>query len=151
MSKHPKNSTPILTDDLIEKLSDAIRRGAYVEIACSLVGISKDSFYRWLKEARGISPSEQLLKLSDAVSKAMAEAEMKDLEVFSFAAASGNWKAAAWRLEKRNPRRWGKEAAGLDSEIDNSINSLTKVIDYKKLTTKELKTLIELMEKSISE
>lgn len=110
MARHPKGSTPILTDELIEKLAATIRGGAYVETAAAFCGISKDTFYRWLRAAEGEEATELLLRLSDAVKKAMAEAELRDLSVISKAAQDGVWQAAAWRLERKFNDRWGRQA-----------------------------------------
>lgn len=110
MSRYPKKSNPKLTDQTIGAIAEAIRLGAYVETAVALAGVSKDSFYRWLKESTDEDSSSQTRKLSDAVKKAMAEAEMRDLAVIDRAAQSGEWTAAAWRLERKHPERWGRQA-----------------------------------------
>ena len=110
MARHPKGSTPILSEELIERLVITIRGGAYVETAAAFCGISKDTFYRWLRLAESDETSELLLKLSDAVKKAMAEAELRDLHVIDRAAQDGVWQAAAWRLERKYHDRWGRQA-----------------------------------------
>jgi transposase len=110
MARYPKGSTPILTDELIERLANTIRGGAYVETAAAFCGISKDTFYRWLRMAESEGATELLLKLSDAVKKAMAEAELRDLHVIDKAAQEGVWQAAAWRLERKYNDRWGRQS-----------------------------------------
>lgn len=118
-----------------------------MESAAALCGVSKDTLYRWLRSGKN-SKSECLEKLlSDAVLKALAESEMRDLEIIDTAAmgtpdkylldptgnaildASGNpiitelgsppnWKAAAWRLERKFPSRWGKTSKIALEETD---------------------------------
>jgi len=110
MARHPKGSTPILSEDLIDRLAHTIRSGAYVETAAAFCGISKDTFYRWLRLADTDASNELLVKLSDAVKKAMAEAELRDLKVIDTAAQNGVWQAAAWRLERKFNDRWGRQA-----------------------------------------
>ena len=110
MARYPKGSTPILTEELIERLANTIRGGAYVETAAAFCGISKDTFYRWLRMAESEETTELLLKLSDAVKKAMAEAELRDLHVIDKAAQEGVWQAAAWRLERKYNDRWGRQS-----------------------------------------
>ncbi len=110
MARHPLGSTPTLNNELIERLVNTIRGGAYVETAAAFCGISKDTFYRWLRLAESDEASELLLKLSDAVKKAMAEAELRDLNVIDKAAQGGVWQAAAWRLERKYHDRWGRQA-----------------------------------------
>lgn len=110
MARYPEGSNPVLTESLIERLSDAIRQGAYVETASALCGISKDTFYRWLRQASEDDASALIVKLSDAVRRSMAEAEMRDLAVIDAAAQMGHWQAAAWRLERKFPQKWGRQA-----------------------------------------
>ena len=109
MARYEKGSTPKLTETLIENLAASIRSGCYVETAVAMAGISKQAFYRWLKQAEGDESTELTKKLSDAVKKAMAEAEIRDLSVIDVAAQQGQWQAAAWRLERKHPERWGRQ------------------------------------------
>jgi len=108
MARYPKGSTPKLTEKLIKKIARSIRQGAYVETAAAVCCISKDTFYRWLRQAETDHPNGLFKKLSYAVTRAMAECEIRDLKVIDKAAQSGKWKAAAWRLERRFPSRWGR-------------------------------------------
>jgi len=39
----------------------------------------------------------------------MSESEVWALQVITKAAAEGNWQAAAWRLERKHPKRWGRQ------------------------------------------
>jgi transposase len=110
MARHPLGSTPLLTAGLIKVLTDAIRNGAYVETAAALCGISKQTFYRWLKQAEEDNAPNLIQKLSDAVKKSMAESEMRDLAVIDQAGQNGQWQASAWRLERKHPEKWGRKA-----------------------------------------
>jgi hypothetical protein len=94
------------TDEVTSKILMAIRAGNYVETAAAWAGINKDTFYEWLKlgakETKG-----KYRTFSDAVGEALAYAEVNDLMHIGNA-AKDNWQAAAWRLERRNPTRWGR-------------------------------------------
>ena len=48
------------------------------------------------------------LEFSDAVKKGLAQGEYRDLRTILTASGSA-WQAAAWRLERRFPERWGSE------------------------------------------
>jgi hypothetical protein len=109
MARFEKGSTPKLTKTLIEEVATSIRSGCYMETAAALSGISKQTLYRWFKEAQEESAPELLIELSDAVKKAMAQAEARDLAVIDKAAQDGVWQAAAWRLERKHPDRWGRQ------------------------------------------
>lgn len=110
MARHPKDTTPKLTEQLIETIAQAIRVGAYVETAVALAGVSKDSFYRWLRQAESDDSTLLTVKLSDAVKKTLAESEKRDLDVIDKAAQEGEWTAAAWRLERKFPNKWGRQS-----------------------------------------
>ena len=98
-----------LNENLIKELCNAVLHGAYVETAAVLCGISKETFYQWLKEANGPNPSRLCVKLSDSVKKSMAQSQMKDLARIEKAAENGQWQAAAWRLERKFPKEWGRQ------------------------------------------
>ena len=110
MARYPLGSCPKLTENMIECIAASIRSGSYIETSAALAGINKDTFYRWLKLAESDEATDLHRKLSDAVKKAMAEAEVRDLDVIDAAAQGGIWQAAAWRLERKHPDRWGRQA-----------------------------------------
>ena len=122
MARYKKGSTPKLTNKLIQEIVNYIKMGSYVETAAAAAGISKDTFYRWLKNAKKEDASPLERKLSDAVEKALAIAELRDLDVIDRATQGPNgWKAAAWRLERKSPKKWGRQAGGEDRQKSNSI------------------------------
>ena len=96
-----------LTDDLIDKICVLVRAGNYVETAAAYAGVHKETLYQWFR--RGASSRRGIYRrFADAVLKATAEAELRDLQIIASAAANGQWQAAAWRLERRVPLRWGR-------------------------------------------
>jgi hypothetical protein len=110
MARYPKGSNPKLTEALIEKISVAIQHGSYIETAAALCGVNKDTLYRWLRVAATDEATELHHKLSDALKRAMAASETRDLAVIDKAAQEGVWQAAAWRLERKHPDRWGRQS-----------------------------------------
>lgn len=95
-----------LTPDIQKTIVEQLRWGNYLETAAVFAGLSKDTLYNWLK--RGSREKTGIYKeFSDAVSKAMAEAEIRDVANITNAAKT-DWRASAWRLQHRNPRKWGK-------------------------------------------
>jgi transposase len=111
----------ILTQELIDTIISNIKVGAYVETASAAAGIHKDTYYRWLREGarirratpgtaydRPLSEEEELMAaFSDAVEKAQAEAQMRDIKIIA-KAAELQWQAAAWKLERKHPEMWGR-------------------------------------------
>lgn len=159
--KAPVGRPSKLNKDVQDRIAGAIRAGSYIETAAALAGINKDTFYDWLR--RGGRGEPDYKNFSDAVEKALADGEMRDLMVIDRAAqgrpaqflyvkgpdgkdtselvkdADGNpimsmpatrpeWTAAAWRLERKFPKRWGrKEVIALTEEdpTPETIDSMT--------------------------
>jgi hypothetical protein len=113
---------PKLNDALIERICLFLRAGSFIETATAASGISKTTFYDWLNA--GNECNAQIVKadggrhkftemqrlcmgFSDAVGRAMAEAEIADLMVIRRASLT-DWRAAAWRLERMHPEQWGR-------------------------------------------
>jgi hypothetical protein len=72
-----------------------------------LAGIHKSTLYDWLR--RGSRCTSGIYRsFSDAVGQALADSELKSLHQID-EAANFHWQAAAWRLERRFPRRWGRK------------------------------------------
>lgn len=115
----PTKFTPERTERLIE----AIRAGNYRITACQYAGISKHTLRNWIAIAQGPDAPPEYLDFLAALEKAEAEAEAYDLALIRNAArgekdpATGEytvkpqWQAAAWRLERKNPERWGRRDA----------------------------------------
>lgn len=96
-----------LTPELQESIVNAIRAGNYMETAAQYAGVSKQNLYIWLKKGND-SETGIHAAFRDAVEKALAEAEVRDVSVIGKAALN-NWQAAAWRLERKNHARWGRK------------------------------------------
>jgi len=95
-----------LTPELQAKIVNAIKAGNYIETAAAFAGVSKQSIYTWMRTgARAKSGKKR--EFVDAVQKALAQAEMDALAIVTTAAGK-HWTAAAWRLERSHPGRWGR-------------------------------------------
>jgi hypothetical protein len=117
---------------LQEKILLHLRLGAYVETAAACSGIHKDTFYEWMKKgARGQKP---YAAFAEAVHKAIAESESRDLATI-LKASTKYWVAAAWRLERRFPEKYGRfDRMKVEGKIEHDggtslIAKLTKLID----------------------
>ena len=65
-------------------------------------------------------------KFLTSVEKAQAESESRDVALIA-KAASEDWKAAAWRLERKQPRRYGpRVAVSVQQELDAVLDRLKK-------------------------
>jgi len=121
-----------LTPELKDKICSYIRGGSYIETAVLAVGISKQTFFNWMHRANDevkrinktprarIRKSEEIyIDFLDSIEKAQAESEVKDILRIEKAAGSGQWQASAWRLERKNPDRWGRRDK-IRAELEHS-------------------------------
>lgn len=126
-----------LNIDTHNKIISVIRAGNYIETAAAYAGIDKSTLYDWLKRGErekqrvaqnprcNIRKSEKpYVEFSNAVEKALAEAEVRDVAIID-KAAEDQWQAAAWRLERKFPDRWGRKR--LDVEHSGEIG--IKIVD----------------------
>ena len=125
--KRPPGRPLKLNHDLIAKISEAIRAGAYIETAAAYCGIDKETFFKWLK--KGARHQGRLhTALNNSIRRALAESELSDVVNISRAAQGvpakyddnhnllhsemrPDWKASAWRLERKFRKRWGTNTA----------------------------------------
>ena len=86
-----------LTEELVIKLESILKIGGTIEEACSYALISRETYYRWLKEDIGfMTKMEQAKHYSDIVAKNIVVDSMhKDR----------NLETAKWWLEKREFRQ----------------------------------------------
>lgn len=151
--KHPGGRPTKLTPEVQRTIEQAIKANAYPETAATLAGINRETFYEWLK--RGAKEeSGSYREFSNAIKKALAIGQMRDLAVIDRAAngydvvkertVSGPegttttvekyrefaWQAAAWRLERRYPRQWSRmerpESPDLPGSEDKPIATLKR-------------------------
>jgi transposase len=88
------------TPETVKKITDAIRLGAAYEDACNYAGISPDTLTRW---------RDQYADFAEQIKKAEGAATVGWLTKIEDAATNGNWQAAAWKLERRYPDRYGRK------------------------------------------
>ena len=106
-----------LTPKLQERIAGFVRAGAYVETAAAAAGVSKVTLYAWLK--RGAADEGPFAAFAEAIEEAQALAEMRDLALIGKAAET-EWTAAAWRLERKFPDRYGRRTRLEHSGPDGS-------------------------------
>ena len=104
---------------------DLLRAGNYLEVAATAVGIHRSTLHRWMRLGRG-QVRGRYRRFLTAVERAQAEAESRDVALIA-KAASDDWRAAAWRLERKQPRRYGpRVAVSVQQELDAVLDRLKK-------------------------
>lgn len=99
---------PKLTPNLQLKICNALRASSYRSIAAQAVGIGVSTLYHWLDLGRQDGSPRIYREFLEAVEAAEAESEMT-LAANVTSAAKKDWRAAAFILERKFPKRWGKK------------------------------------------
>ena len=90
-----------------KSIINALEQGNTRKVAAESSGISARTLQRWLKMGRD-NEGRQFVKLLASVEKAEATAAAAMVKSLVAAADKGEWRAAAWWLERRYPNDWGR-------------------------------------------
>jgi hypothetical protein len=96
-----------LTPDTQDTIVFALRGGMTDDVAGGMAQISRRTLQAWL--ARGARPGRAHARyraFRAAVDRARADCEASLVARMTLAAQRGDWKAAAWLLERAYPERW---------------------------------------------
>lgn len=124
----------------IKTLTKGLKEGRDLKVCCESIGIAKPLYDNALKEGyrcvlmkpENRSEDDNLLaNFYIECKSAVAEFEQSAIESVLKAAKYGDWKAAAWLLERRMPETYGKrELPPLQTESDNRANAIKiEIID----------------------
>lgn len=105
MNRGPQPDGP--PEALVLELVRLLRQGSWRNVACRRVGIDPKTLRNWLTYAE--KGDERYLPVRAAILEAEAEVELEAVRRIG-AAAREDWKADAWWLEKRYPKRYGSRA-----------------------------------------
>lgn len=148
--------TALLEEVKEQTLLDYIRIGTPIRKAVTASGIAEKTFYNWM--ARGMAERERLslvpnakenptevifLQFLQRVEQARAEAITKKVAVIAKAGNDGDWRAAAWYLERQVPEDFGKtdrfeiggtngEAIKVQVEMGDLEDKIAKVLAIRK-------------------
>lgn len=102
-----RGARPKLNEKVQTKICNALRSSAFREQAARLAGIGVSTLYHWLDLGRQENAPKVYREFLEAVETAEAESEAA-LAARITQAAPRDWKAAAFILERKYPKRWGK-------------------------------------------
>ena len=131
---------------IVKSITKILSMGAYKREAARHAGIAERTLNDWIEKgaaerrhiAKGGKPRRRasaFLEFLLLVEKAMADAQIADLALITQAAQKGSWQAAAWKLERRNPAKWGRQRIEADIKgglVVEGIDWLEKKIDAAK-------------------
>ncbi len=102
-----------LSDNVRARLAECLRLGMHPSAAAQGMGIARETLERWVgngKRDAELELATPYAKLYTALAAATAEAEETALRNLQTAAEEPkHWMANAWFLERRFPKRWGKQ------------------------------------------
>lgn len=108
----------ILTDELQTLIVTAVRSGNYLDDSARYAGIAESTLHLWLHKGRDYRDARdngttltdrqlQYVSFMEAIEKARSDAVVRNVALIQ-RAAEENWQAAAWYLERTNPKKWGR-------------------------------------------
>jgi hypothetical protein len=135
-----------LTRRVHAEILESLEGGNYLETAAAFAGVTKQSVHNWIRLGRQLSgrleagekmgelttDERRLVRFFDEVLIARAAGEMKLVGQIDDA-ATHDWRAAAWRLERMFPERYGR--------VDRVVASLEAEGDEEVAETEEVKAL----------
>jgi len=114
----------MLAADRLDAVLNAIRGGSDLDTACHYAGLSSAVIGRMLErgmiasqlEAGGQDLDEEQaenLRVWNEITKARADAVVRNVTLIQKAAQDGSWQAAAWWLERAVPGQYGRKSSKL--------------------------------------
>lgn len=106
----PGGRPTLLTDELTDRVVGVLRAGGYVETAAQVAGVARERLRDWhrLGDPAGTEARHEVhRRFRSRVEAARAENEARNVALIA-RAASENWQAAAWLLERTYPERWAR-------------------------------------------
>jgi transposase len=132
-----------LTAAVETRVVDAIRAGASREKAAQAAGVSRSTLQNWLVRGQEPKPPVKFQKFVAAFREAEVAAYLASVESIRQAADSGDWRAAAFMLERRHRDEFARSAAEQSEQSEQGWVHH----DFSALTDRELDQLQALLAK----
>lgn len=96
----PRGAKGKFEDARLQVLYNALSQGMTIKSACALAGIHQSTYFEWVTNKP---------EFTELVKRAESEMKERALKVINQAAQNGQWQAAAWLLERREPNEYGRQ------------------------------------------
>lgn len=161
---------PMITSEQLKNIDTLMKAGNYFDTSCAFCGIIRQTGQNWLlrgarlvfqyvREGRDDEVPQTIFDDSDSddrkymsffviVDRARAVAEVSDLSDIGKAGKGDpnkrilpDWRASAWRLERRSPKRFGGSQNIVVDELEDQSDELD-TIDIEEMDSEQLRKLI---------
>jgi hypothetical protein len=137
-----------LTPEVHERVCQGLRDGGHMEQAAAYAGVHRATVYRWLARGESDDAPQRFRDYAAAVGEAEAGFEIASLALIA-RAGDEDWRARAWLVERRHPRRWGRRKALELSGPDGEPIQLEALgLDWHRLSDEELDFVARLYAKA---
>jgi len=99
-----------LTPEVQDKITEALRIGAYAKVAARYAGVGETTFYTWMErgaEDDAAGKDTKYRAFRESIKDAEALAEVRACGIISNAMGE-SWQAAGYYLERKFPTRWSR-------------------------------------------
>ena len=123
----------LLTPERQKIICDTLRCGSTYRDAAQSAGITRETLYHWLKKAD--NGDERYTAFATAVREAESACANIHCERIMRESEDGDWKAAAWWLERRRPDEFGRQSKHI---LDAGEQTAELILERERARTRQL-------------
>lgn len=136
-----------LNEEVKKRIISAIQMGATYEIAAEHAGICRKTLYSWIEKGKTASKGSKHYTFLHDFRKAEARAALTSLTTIQREIQNGDWKAAAWFLDRRAGFRRDATISN-ETNISQTETQQSQEIDYRSMIITQLSELKQSMDKA---
>ena len=136
-----------LNQELQKRIISAIQMGATYEIAAEHAGICRKTLYSWIEKGKTANKGRTFYTFLHEFRKAEARAALTSLTTIQREIQNGDWKAAAWFLDRRAGFRRDATISN-ETNISQTETQQAQEIDYRSMMMTQISELKQSMDKA---
>ena len=136
-----------LNEEVKKRIISAIQMGATYEIAAEHAGICRKTLYSWIEKGKTASKGSKHYTFLHDFRKAEARAALTSLTTIQREIQNGDWKAAAWFLDRRAGFRRDATISN-ETNISQTETQQSQEIDYRSMILTQISELKQSMDKA---
>ena len=137
-----------LNEEVQKRIIQAIQMGATYEIAAEHAGICRKTLYSWIEKGKTASRGSKHYTFLHDFRKAEARAALTSLTTIQKEIQNGDWKAAAWFLDRRAGFRRDATISNETNIGQSTTEQKSETIDYRDLLNTQISELRLAMNKA---